>query len=227
MNAAKQIQQSGSESSNAMSLKQEKSNELQQLRKVFAGSRAEVVFTDDGMGVEVYRYMLADEKCVMLGFSGKRAKPDFHYRFASVERADAYRAKWFESLNTTAQAKQARKAEKAAKMAEGHRLAVGDVLVASWGYDQTNYDYYQVTRLVGSRSVEIRELAQSRGETHWMQGDCVPVKNSFVGEPMVKRVTESGDAVKVRSWGVWAHKKESRKVGGVELFKPDHYTAYA
>ena len=227
MNAAKQIQQSGSESSNAMSVKQQNRDKLQQLRKAFAGSRAEVVFTDDGMGVVVYRYMLADAKCVMLGFSGKRAKPDFHYRFASVERADAYRVKWFDNLNTEAQEKQARKAEKAAKMAGGHDLAVGDVLAASWGYDQTNYDYYQVTRLVGSRSVEIRELAQSRAETLWMQGDCVPVKNSFVGAPMVKRVTESGDAVKVRSWGVWAHKKQSRKVGNVELFAPDHYTAYA
>ena len=43
---------------------------------------------------------------------------------------------------------------------------------------------------------------------------------------MVKRVNENG-TVKVRSWGVLAYKKESVKVAGVELFKPDHYTAYA
>lgn len=105
-------------------------------------------------------------------------------------------------------------------------LAIGDVLVASWGYDQTNYDYYQVTRLVGKRSVEIRELGQSKVETNWLQGDCVPLKNRFIGEPMIKRVSANG-SVKVRSWGVWAYKKECVKLGDIEIFKPNHYTAYA
>ena len=115
---------------------------------------------------------------------------------------------------------------KAAKLAAPHPLVVGDVLVASWGYDQTNYDYYQVTRLVGKRSVEIRELARAAAETGFLQGDCVPVKGKFKGEPMVKRVNENG-SVKVMSWGVYARKKESFKVGDIEIFKPDNYTAYA
>ena len=99
-------------------------------------------------------------------------------------------------------------------------------MVAAWGYDQTNYNYYQVTRLVGKYSVEIRELCQQLQQTGCLEGDCVPVKNQFAGEPMIKRVNEYG-AVKVRSWGVYARKKESIKIGDMEIFKPDHYTAYA
>lgn len=84
-------------------------------------------------------------------------------------------------------------------------LTVGDILVASWGYEQTNYDYYQVTRLVGKQSVEIRELARQAAESGFMQGDCVPVKGAFKGELMVKRVNEHG-RVKVHSWGLGLRK---------------------
>jgi hypothetical protein len=52
------------------------------------------------------------------------------------------------------------------------------------------------------------------------------LKIRFKGEPMVKRVNEHG-TVKVQDWGVWVHKKESRVVGGVEIFEVDEYTAYA
>lgn len=37
---------------------------------------------------------------------------------------------------------------------------VGEILVSSWGYDQTNIDYYQVTK-VTKASVQIRKIAKS------------------------------------------------------------------
>ncbi|MDR0576110.1 MAG: hypothetical protein LBI87_00860 [Candidatus Accumulibacter sp.] len=110
---------------------------------------------------------------------------------------------------------------------KSHNLNVGDVLMASWGYEQTNIDYYEVTRLVGRHSVEIREIARQSQGTHWLQGECVPVKGRYVGEPIIKRVRSDGLSVKIFSWGAWARKKESRIVGGVEVFSPDHWTAYA
>mgnify|MGYP001588521021 CR=1 FL=1 len=42
-------------------------------------------------------------------------------------------------------------AAKKAKMAEPIKLAVGDVLRSSWGYDQSNIDYYEVVALKGKR----------------------------------------------------------------------------
>jgi hypothetical protein len=98
--------------------------------------------------------------------------------------------------------------------------------MAMWGYDQTNVDYYEVIRPIGKCSVEIREIGVLREETGWLQGNCTPCKGHYKGEPMVRRVLD-GKSVKVRSWGVWAHKKESRMVSGVEIFQPDYWTAYA
>ena len=226
MNTAKPNTQSGSESSNAMTGSNSKQAEVNALRKSFVGQKYAVKFTDDSLGAVAFLQVTEAGAVYMIGFSGKRAKPDFHYRFRSTEHADRYQDSWHKGLVSRATAKAERKAEKAAKSAQPHPLAVGDVLVSSWGYEQTNYDYYQVTRLVGKQSVEIRELGQQAAETGFLQGECVPVKGRFKGEPMVKRVNENG-TVKVRSWGVWAYKKESVKVAGAEIFKPDNYTAYA
>lgn len=226
MNAAKQIQQTGSESSNAID-KEQRKKELMQIRQSVAGQRAELIFTDEDTNAAYFFGSIeGSTACIGLGFSGNRTKPDFYYRFSSAERAEAYRAEWFDRLQATKKAKLQRKAERAAKVKEGHKLNVGDILCASWGYDQTNYDYYQVTRLVGAQSVEIRELQQSRNYTGDMEGDCIPMKDRFSSAPEIKRVTGKGDSVKVRSWGVYAHKVEPKLIGGIPIFPTNHFTAY-
>ena len=37
-------------------------------------------------------------------------------------------------------------------------VKVGDLFCASWGYDQTNNDFFQVIALVGETSVRVREV---------------------------------------------------------------------
>jgi len=185
-----------------------------------------VVMEDKSLGVIVFKQMGAGGKVYLQGFSGRRMKPDFHYSFRSEEAAVKFQGDWYARIAERAQRKANARAEKRAAMAKPQSVfAVGDVLVSSWGYEQTNYDFYQVTRLVGARSVEIRELKQMRDESGFLRGECVPHKNNFAGEPMVKRVNEHG-SVKVRDWGVWASKFEPRAAGGVEVFAPCNYTAY-
>lgn len=46
------------------------------------------------------------------------------------------------------------KAEKVNK----YGIKVGDMFVASWGYEQTNLNYYQVTEIVGSEYVMVSEV---------------------------------------------------------------------
>lgn len=223
----KSTQLSSSETGSVMPDFDPKNAQLNALRQAFAGPKFQLKFTDDALGAVVFLQTTDSETVYMIGFSGKRAKPDFHYSFRTLERAEVYQDTWHKGLVQRATDKAERKADKAAKLAaEPHTLVIGDVLVASWGYEQTNYNYYQITRLVGKQSVEIRELGRQVDATGCMQGDCVPVKGLFKGEPMVKRVTASG-AVKVHSWGVWAYKMEPVKVAGVEIFKPNHFTSYA
>lgn len=145
-------------------------------------------------------------------------------------RTEASRREWiaecFRRAAAWAERKAADKAQKAAARAAGHKLAVGDVLRASWGYDQTNIDYYQVTKLIGSTMVEYRPISCLSEETASMQGVCVPSPGSFTGEAKRAKVSTSGDSIKVSSCAN-AYKVVPHVVGGVQVFGADRWTAYA
>nr|WP_317623816.1 hypothetical protein [Acidovorax sp. SUPP3334]BDH38326.1 hypothetical protein AVHM3334_23005 [Acidovorax sp. SUPP3334] len=191
-------------------------------RTDFAGQAATRVFNDEKLGVEVFqRSGTAGEVCE-IAFSGMRCKPDYQYRFRSQEAAQAHRETWYQAKRAGAEEKRNRVE---LSRAAGAQLGVGDVLVAIWGYEQTNYNYYQVTRKVGALSVEIRELAKDVSYNDAaMVGECVPIKGRFIGAPMIKRVDSQG-GVKVSC--ARATKKSSMVVGGVDVFSPDRYTSYA
>lgn len=191
-------------------------------RVAIAGSAAVRVHHDEALGVEVFRRLGKPSGVCEVAFSGMRCKADYAYRFGSTEAAEAHRSTWLAGKRSSADEKRVRVEQ---RREASKQLSVGDVLVACWGYEQTNYDYYQVTRKVGARTVEIRELQQDKTyDGQAMAGLCVPIKGRFVGEPMTKRVDAHG-GVKVNH--AHAVKKPSEIVGGVEVFQPDRFTTYA
>lgn len=50
------------------------------------------------------------------------------------------------------------KAAHSAPILNKYGVKVGDLFCASWGYDQTNLDFFQVVELVGTQSVRVREV---------------------------------------------------------------------
>lgn len=68
-----------------------------------------------------------------------------------------------------------------------HTFKVGDILVSSWGYDQTNIDFYEVLKVTKS-TVSIRELQCDITVTGFMCGNSVPLLGEYSsGEVIVKR----------------------------------------
>lgn len=150
------------------------------------------------------------------------------YRFKSEANRRAFIARLLELAARIHEADTRRAAEKAAARAAGHALKVGDVLRSTWGYEQTNIDYYQVTRLVGKQSVGIRPIARQSVETLSMQGKCVPAPDEFTGDEMVKRVSTWGnrDSVKLTSFST-ATRMVPTVIAGAKVYPADHWTAYA
>lgn len=163
----------------------------------------------------VYFFDLAGQPCA-IGYKGRAKQPALHLRYRSIERRDEQVAEWMNRMMK-------RKAER--RKPDPRALAVGDVLRASWGYDQTNVDYYKVTRLVGKASVELVEIGQQReGCDHWMQGQCIPDKTNILSEPFVKRA--QGDSVRICSVR-YASKVEPTIVAGAEIYSADRWSSYA
>jgi hypothetical protein len=73
-----------------------------------------------------------------------------------------------------------------------HTYKVGDILNSSWGYDQTNVTFYEVTRVTPS-SIELgtlRSVEDYNGQT--MTGTKVPSNEFASAKRFLKRVSAEG-----------------------------------
>ncbi len=79
----------------------------------------------------------------VVAFQAKRQKPDHNYRFLQgAKAAEQWIKGYFKDVQDAEAYKAKQKAEAKAKCAD---IKVGDIYYTSWGYDQTNIDFYMVT----------------------------------------------------------------------------------
>lgn len=170
---------------------------------------------------EAFKYDQAG-KPYAIAFWGSAGRPLFHYSYRKAEDRDKRIDEFFASLTSNAAYKAKQAAE---RKASGRGLEVGDILLSSWGYDQTNIDYYEVTKLIGEKQVEIRMIGAQVEQTGWLCGQSVPAPGKFIGEPMVK-LARNG-SVNVRGFAS-AHKMSPvAEVAGKKTYRSSYWSAYA
>lgn len=157
-----------------------------------------------------------------VGYAGKAQKPTFNYIFQTAAHLSQYLSDWANGLKARAASKAERQAKRNAFQ---HTLKVGDILRTSWGYDQTNVEYFEVVKVVG-KMVDVREIAQERVETGFDQGKCIPVPGKYIGEVERKKVLE-GNCLKMSKWGRYAHFVEPKVICGAKVYGASSWTAYA
>lgn len=177
----------------------------------------------EDLGIEIYA-KLADKICAIC-YSGKRTKADWHYQFQNEELLK-------DRVSTTIESRriaQEIKAKRAAERNAPHSLAVGDVLVSVWGFEQTNIDYYQVTQLVSKSFIEVAPIAQERTYETSMSGDCTPVINQFVGEPIKRKVSMIGGKpyIKLDSYRSAHFEEPIGTANGAKTYRPLGWSSYA
>jgi len=169
-----------------------------QLTREFFVPPAAVKVSDKASSAIVYAYS-RDGVPYAVAFHGKAHKPAFHFRFRDEAAREKRVRKFFAEVQAVETYKATKKAERREKLAKPHKLQVGHILVSSWGYDQTNVDYYQVTALKGARSVELRRIGSVIDTDLIDQGSCTPRLDDFRGDAFVKRVDEY-NSVKIESY---------------------------
>ena len=69
-------------------------------------------------------------------------------------------------------------------------MEIGTILVNMWGYDQTNVDFYQVTKAT-EKTVVIRQIAAEKLKEEDLIGCVRPMKDKFIGEPMRRKIIKA------------------------------------
>ena len=70
---------------------------------------------------------------------------------------------------------------------QSNTVKINDIFYSSWGYDQTNIDFYMVVEVTKS-SVKVVSIGEDRTYTGPMQGNCVPNLNNKGNEVITKRL---------------------------------------
>lgn len=122
------------------------------------------------------------------------SKPDFEvikglknngYRWHNVKKC------WYRKLNYTGNNK------KEVKNYLG--VKIGDIFHYSWGYEQTNVNYFQVVELKGTKQVIIKEISYETTETTGLDSYKVkPCKDVFLKDSQFIKDNEIGAVKQVK-----------------------------
>lgn len=170
-------------------------------REFYLGTRFKPVLVNPQWEIHTAEIQSKDAFEVM-GFWGKRSKPEFHVKVAKKALVDYIQLKasnFDQSVATTAEWKEKRKSDSARHRDEFlAKLSPGVILVNSWGYEQTNVDFYQIISVSG-RKVRFQRIAsRTVRETGWASGTCVACPNEFIGE--VRETIVRGAGLKLNDW---------------------------
>lgn len=121
------------------------------------------------------------------------------YRFKSEEQMLKFIT---DQYNIQISSKERKEAEKLAKKErvkkELQDVKVGDIFLCSWGYEQTNVDFYKLIELKGTKGV-FQEIGYNHvRETSWCSADVEIDETQIIGEPFVKML--KGASFKMNSF---------------------------
>jgi len=143
-------------------------------------------------GLKVLKDTTNSERVTVKMWKPRGTKPFINYWFTSEAKADECIARQVESHLAWKKMKDDRKADRKGSAADLAKVQVGSIFCNSWGYDQTNVDFYQVIAIKG-RTLTLREVGQSSTTKEGMSSMSdyrTAVKDSFIenGKTLTKRV---------------------------------------
>lgn len=158
--------------------------------------------------LDITTYTTSRGTPALLVFSGKANKPAIHKGYWDVEGRD----KAIANVITNTASRKAQTIQRRAERTAPHTLKVGDILYSSWGYEQTNVNFYQVVELKGKNSVVVREIHSRIVSDNGPTTHVVAVPDSFLtprndydkrGLPITKRVDARYNSINISSYE-WA-----------------------
>jgi hypothetical protein len=146
-----------------------------QMTREFFIPKGAIKVADKNSDAVVYLYERIG-KLFAMAFLPKGQKPAFHHSYRNPQSREKHVRDFFAGVT----AHKAMIVERRKARSAPHTVEVGTIFYSSWGYEQTNVDFYQVTALVGTTMVEVRQIGADSKTTGHDTGTCVAVKDSFL-----------------------------------------------
>lgn len=139
---------------------------------------------------------------VLAYFFGKacRVHKNLHLAFGSHE----LRAAHIEETRARIFAHDQRKKAEALARKAPHGIEVGQIMVSSWGYDQTNVDFYEVIAVRGA-VIDLQPIKSEKHYTGDMTGKATPKRGEPAGDVLKSKRPRRG-YVRLTSYssaGLW------------------------
>lgn len=162
-------------------------------------------FTPEGTDLEVWSWeeeVRGNTRYFLTVFGGRRSKPDSNYWYKTRSHRDDSLDRIVRNTRETIKWKEERRASRK----NPHSLKVGDLLKSSWGYDQTNVDFYEVVELNGKTMVTIEKIGgkpwknTEDPESEYDDWYVSPNPEVRTGELSKHRVNPSSNSVRITSY---------------------------
>jgi hypothetical protein len=135
----------------------------QQMPREFYIPKGSVKVTPKSGGVVFYLYKdKFDGRPSAVCFIGRAVKPSWHHWFSSDEK----RAKKMAATVAGVQAHAEMVAKRREARSAPHKWEAGLILKGSWGYEQTNVDFFEVVKVIGPHMVEIQKIGSQACNDH-------------------------------------------------------------
>lgn len=185
---------------------------------------------DKASDAVAYVYTTRGDRPAAAVFFGKQAKPVFHYSYRSeAERERCIRKTFADRQATGTYRQEYRDKSKAEAEAMRAKVQVGDIFRTSWGYDQTNVEFFEVTEVRGAYAT-LREIACASHSAGMGSDRVVAQSGSYLaprydgddrGKP-IRRLIQAGHIKIDRSRTGWPW---GTRIAGVVVGESVHRTA--
>jgi len=119
----------------------------------------------------------------IMGFSGRAKKNyNFYYKFPNLNKRNEYIENFLKSQEEVIKRKEIEKQKK--MEINNENIEIGTIYYTSWGYEQTNGEFYQVVDKKGKKTLLLKEIKSKEVEKEAGRDYSYfnPVKDEFVSD---------------------------------------------
>lgn len=155
------------------------------------------------------------DNLVAMTFIGKRSKPEWRYKFTSLEKMLKHIDNTISTQYNSNKTKEEQKAKDKILAKENRsKVQVGDIYCLTSSYENTYVDFYQITAKVSPSKVKAKRIGSTSRENGYASAYKKPIKNDFISEEETYTVSKYGN---LRMGYYSAHKTDENS---------EHYTSW-